>query len=184
MSTSYTLRNGLGLIQISSPPLNSLSVKIRDGLLRGIDRATALDKVNGIIITSTGTGSKIFSSGYDTIEMIKGSMHQNKPSLEEINTCIESLTVPVLATFNGSAFGAALELGLSCHYRIATSNSQFGFTDSDVGLIPGMCVVCCMLHVASICNSSSSSYLFISLISYTRLYAHLHFLYLSIYLSI
>ncbi len=116
------------------PPLNSLSLKLREGLFRGIERATSVDKARGIVITSTGT--KIFSNGYDTIETIKGTIHQ-KPSLGELHTCIEAQTVPVVAAFNGSAFGSALELGLSCHYRIATTHSQFGFTDSNIGLVPG-----------------------------------------------
>lgn len=133
MSSNYLVKNGLAVIQLSNPPFNSLSVKLRDSILRCIDRATSIDKVAGVVITNSGSH---FSQGYDTIETIRGNLHQS-PSINLINTCIESQSIPFVTVFNGIAYGSALELGLSCHYRIATESSQFGFTDSEIGLPPG-----------------------------------------------
>jgi 3-hydroxyacyl-CoA dehydrogenase len=143
MSSNYLVKNGLAIIQLSNPPFNSLSLKLRDSILRCIERATSIDKVSGVVITNSGPW---FSNGYDLIETVKGNLHQ-KPSINDINACIESHSnsIPFLAAFNGNTFGAGLEVGLSCHYRIATSSSQFGFVDSDIGLSPGKYFFC--LHL-------------------------------------
>jgi len=44
---------------------------------------------------------------------------------------------PVIAAINGFALGGGLELALSAHFRIASSNARMGLPEVSLGLIPG-----------------------------------------------
>jgi enoyl-CoA hydratase/carnithine racemase len=47
-------------------------------------------------------------------------------------------TVPVLAVVRGACLGAGLEIALSCHFRVASSNAMLGLPEAGVGLMPGL----------------------------------------------
>ncbi|KAM4887214.1 peroxisomal bifunctional enzyme-like isoform 2-T2 [Thomomys bottae] len=44
---------------------------------------------------------------------------------------------PVVAAIEGVALGGGLELALGCHYRVAHAQTQIGFTEVTLGILPG-----------------------------------------------
>lgn len=56
--------------------------------------------------------------------------------MRELCSRIESLKVPVLAALEGPVSGAALELALASHYRVALSTATLGWPELTFGLLP------------------------------------------------
>ena len=59
---------------------------------------------------------------------------------EKNNMAIQSLGnigTPTIAAINGFALGGGLELAMSCHMRIASTNSKMGLPEVSLGVIPG-----------------------------------------------
>ncbi len=50
---------------------------------------------------------------------------------------VENLSTPVIAAVNGFALGGGLELAMSCHFRVASSNARMGLPETSLGVIPG-----------------------------------------------
>jgi len=50
---------------------------------------------------------------------------------------VEEFPKPVIAAVNGFALGGGLELAMSAHVRIASSNAKMGLPETSLGLIPG-----------------------------------------------
>ena len=50
---------------------------------------------------------------------------------------VQNLQTPVIAAVNGFALGGGLELAMSCHFRIASTNAKMGLPEVTLGVIPG-----------------------------------------------
>ena len=61
----YSVKDGFAVLTIDNPPVNALSFGVRDGLKKGLDKATADDAVKGIVIICEGRG---FIAGADLKE--------------------------------------------------------------------------------------------------------------------
>ena len=127
----YALKGKVSILTISNKPVNSLTLSIRQGINIGIDQAIK-DKSKSIIISGN---DKQFSNGIDLIEYTR-KKHLISPNLNDIIKKIDNLNIPIIANINGNAIGSGLELALACHWRLATSNSQFSFPQVNLGLIP------------------------------------------------
>ncbi|WP_347491210.1 enoyl-CoA hydratase-related protein [Desulfoscipio sp. XC116] len=105
--------------------------------IRGAARECRFDKDVRVLII-TGAGGKAFASGADirslrereTLEVLKS---EAQDSLNEV----ENLDKPVIAAIDGFALGGGCELALACDIRIATSRSQLGQPEVNLGIIPG-----------------------------------------------
>lgn len=88
------------------------------------------------VVIITGAGN-IFCAGVDLDELvsINDPIRNNPASLS--SQAVAGLDRPVIAAINGDAFGAGLELALSCDIRVCSEDAQFGFPETSYGLIPG-----------------------------------------------
>jgi len=126
------------IISFGSPvnPLNPLSASTRIRIADSIRKAIDNFKTTSIVLY----GGKNFSAGADINEFSPKNWKESSeevPDLTEISAIIESCPKPVIAIVTGFALGGGFELALSCHYRIASSNAQFGLPEVKIGLIPG-----------------------------------------------
>ncbi|XP_059175399.1 peroxisomal bifunctional enzyme-like [Physella acuta] len=119
------------LLEINNPPVNALSYPVRDGLLRGIKKAIADDKIKAVIIVGNG---KTFLSGADIKEFSK---QYKGPDITDVGRVLEASLKPVICAVHGQALGGGLEIALFSHYRIADSKAKFGFPEVLLGLLPG-----------------------------------------------
>ncbi len=138
--TDWELKGNIGILTINNPPqnlliepdfvdINDLKIWIKNSLIKGL------------IITGKG---KNFSAGADKeklFEIVKNNKillkNKLKKGLKVLNY-IESLLIPTVSAINGFCFGGGLEIALSTHFRICSTNSFFAFPETDLGLIPGL----------------------------------------------
>jgi 3-hydroxyacyl-CoA dehydrogenase len=129
--TDLTVDGEIATITIDSPPVNALSVKVRDGVKRAVESAEADGAVKAIVLICAG---RTFIAGADISEFGKPPREPNLPSVLDR---IENATKPIVAAIHGTALGGGFEVGLTAHYRIAVPSAKFGLPEIKLGLLPG-----------------------------------------------
>ena len=119
------------MVHIDNPPVNALSVDVRQGLLQALDHAEADAEVRGVLIVGDG---KAFIGGADIREFGKPRL---PPSLPEVCNRIEFSDKIVVAAIHGPALGGGLEVAMAAHYRIALPTARLGLPEVQLGLLPG-----------------------------------------------
>lgn len=127
-------------ITINRPAqLNALNKQTISELNQALTAANA-DAGTGVVIL-TGSGEKSFVAGADIKEFADFSTDQGKDlaakGQELLFSFIENMTTPVIAAVNGFALGGGLELAMSSHIRLASSNAKLGLPEVSLGVIPG-----------------------------------------------
>ncbi len=123
--------NGVGFIEIDSPPVNALGVAVRAGILECLEQALADPSLHAIVLTGTG---RHFSAGADIREF---DAPPAAPHLPDVVHALEVSEKPVIAAINGTALGGGLEIAMGCHYRVAASTAKLGLPEVQLGLLPG-----------------------------------------------
>ena len=127
----FEIEDGIGIITIDSPPVNSLSIHTRRALDEGFRKFAADDAVKAIVLTCDG---RTFFAGAEITEL---GQPQQEPGLLEVFDIIEEGSKPVIAAIHGTALGGGYELALICHYRIAVPSAKVGLPEVNLGLLPG-----------------------------------------------
>lgn len=103
--------------------------------------ADAENDANVGVILLTGSGEKAFVAGADIKEFAHFSIPEGGKLAENgqktLFDFIENLSKPVIAAVNGFALGGGLELAMSAHFRVASSNAKMGLPEVSLGVIPG-----------------------------------------------
>ena len=140
--------DGIAVMVIDYFPVNALSAGLTNGVKTVIRQLEGRDpgidqKVTGLVVT--GAGDRAFCAGADIMAF---NTNRGKPvSIDRPTTGpfgmglednqIGGVNIPVVAAINGFALGGGLELALTCHYRVATANSNVGLPEVNIGLLPG-----------------------------------------------
>ncbi|MDX1584404.1 MAG: enoyl-CoA hydratase-related protein, partial [Thermoanaerobaculia bacterium] len=113
---------------------------MREDLTQALHEASETRSVRAIVITGAGRG---FSAGGD-IDFMQ-DLQERKEILEftallsagaSIVTKIRDIPQPVIASVNGVAAGAGLNLALACDMRIASETARFSASFVKIGLHP------------------------------------------------
>jgi len=117
---------------------NSLTPEILLDIGSELKRIATEEKTRCVVIR--GSGDKAFCSGYDiaAIGKIKDDMmrdYRGDHPLIIASKAIENFPYPVIAMINGHAFGAGLEIALTCDIRISVDNALFGMPPAKLGVI-------------------------------------------------
>ncbi|KAD4178258.1 hypothetical protein R6Q59_021824 [Mikania micrantha] len=134
--------DGVAIITIINPPVNSLSFDVLNSLKESFDQALQRDDVKAIVVT--GAKGK-FSGGFDInafggLQEGKATGLVSKPgyvSIDILSDTMEAARKPSVAAIDGLALGGGLEVAMACHARIATSTAQLGLPELQLGIIPG-----------------------------------------------
>jgi enoyl-CoA hydratase len=130
----------IAIITINRPTkLNALNKATIQELHDGF-KALNEDKLVKVIIV-TGSGEKAFVAGADISEFANFSIAEGQQLAAEgqalLFDFVQNLSTPVIAAVNGFALGGGLELAMSCHFRIASTNAKMGLPEVTLGVIPG-----------------------------------------------
>ncbi|GLU08399.1 hypothetical protein SLE2022_253150 [Rubroshorea leprosula] len=132
--------DGVALITIINPPVNSLSFDVLQSLKENYEQALLRGDVKAIVVT--GANGK-FSGGFDITAfggLQGGKVEQPKPgmiSVEIVTDTVEAARKPSVAAIDGLALGGGLEVAMACHARISTPTAQLGLPELQLGIIPG-----------------------------------------------
>jgi 3-hydroxyacyl-CoA dehydrogenase len=126
-------RDGVAVLRMNNPPVNSLGLDLRRELYAGLARAEADPAVGAILLTGSGKG---FSAGADIREF--GTPRAlAQPNLPALLRAVEDCSKPVVAAIDGVCMGGGLELALACHYRVAAAGARLALPEVKLGLLPG-----------------------------------------------
>ncbi|AZR94072.1 3-hydroxyacyl-CoA dehydrogenase [Bordetella trematum] len=130
---AYQVLDGIALIVMQNPPVNSMGHIQRRQILNALERSGEDAQIRAVVITGS---EEVFSGGADITEF--GTPKANRqPTLRDIIEALDEFPKPVIAAIDGICLGGGLELALAAHYRIATRRAVVGLPEVKLGLLPG-----------------------------------------------
>jgi len=141
--TDIRIEDKIATIKIINPDnLNPLDKETAKELLESLESIEENNDVRCVIITGSG---RAFSAGGD-IKLFKSSIENGTSgkvmddllkNLYKIALILRLYPKPVIASVNGWAVGAGMNLALSCDFIIASEKARFRQSFAKLGLIPG-----------------------------------------------
>ncbi|HQY43387.1 MAG TPA: enoyl-CoA hydratase-related protein [Paracoccaceae bacterium] len=125
------LANGVAVVTLDHPPLNTLGQELRAGIAAAVEQALAAPEVDVILLRAAGRSWPV---GADIREFGKPPV---APALPDLCTAIAAAPKPVIAALHGSALGGGLELALVAAYRVAAADLRLGLPEVTLGILPG-----------------------------------------------
>jgi methylmalonyl-CoA decarboxylase len=125
----------IGIVSMNNPSkVNCLSSDLVQGILRAFDEFEE-SKVRVVILRSY-PGAKVWSSGHNMREI---SVDGEDPlpwhiPFEQLLHRIRQFPVPVIGMIEGSVWGGACDLAMTCDLLVGTRFSTFAITPAKIGL--------------------------------------------------
>lgn len=134
------LENQVAKLTINRPKkLNALNRKTLHEIHEALQTCKTDHNVKVIVII--GSGEKAFVAGADIAEFSNYNTAEGKElaakGQELVFDFIANFPKPIIAAINGFALGGGLELAMSAHFRVASSNAKLGLPETSLGVIPG-----------------------------------------------
>ena len=129
----FSKRGAIGVITVTNPPVNALSVGVPDGIIAGVEASEADPGISAMVLIGDG---RTFIAGADIKEFNKPRPPEAK-SLLDVITRFEAATKPVIIAIHGTALGGGLECAMGGHYRCAVASARVGQPEVKIGIIPG-----------------------------------------------
>lgn len=123
--------DGIAVATIDSPPMNTLSTPVRQGLLEAVKNGLADDDAAALLIVCAG---RTFIAGAEISEFGKP---RQPPLPAEIVEWLEGAQKPTIAAIHGTALGGGFEFAMGCHYRVALASAKVGLPEVHLGILPG-----------------------------------------------
>ncbi|GAK03143.1 enoyl-CoA hydratase [Geomicrobium sp. JCM 19037] len=126
----------IGIITLDRPEVfNALNRQMVKEIANQLEAFDHDRQISVIIVNGSG---RMFAAGADISEM----KDESPVSLEYADPFrdwerIMRIKKPMIASVHGSALGGGFELALHCDCIIAAENSQFGFPEVTLGVLPG-----------------------------------------------
>ncbi len=134
--------DGVAVVTLDNPPVNTLGRAIREELLRVFDTLHERDEVRAIVLTGRG---RVFCAGADIKEKrafdapgrSDGARGAADRLIREAYDCILDCGKPVIGAVNGAAIGAGLVMLSCCDIVVAADHAVFAMPEIDVGQAGG-----------------------------------------------
>lgn len=129
---------GVALMTLNNPPLNLLTLPLRDEMNDVLRKLARDDSFRVVVLT--GSGEKTFCVGADIKEFPKvwddvvGKKLQKEN--ETINA-IEFLSKPVICAMEGTICGGGFEMAMACDIRILSDKGRIAMPEINLGVFPG-----------------------------------------------
>ena len=132
-AVNYRVADDVAILEITNPPVNALSLAVREGLMEGLARASADPAIVAVVVCGA---EGIFPAGADINEIASG-LALRAPMILDVQARMEAASKPLVAALEGNALGGGFEIALTCHWRVATPATTVGLPEVKLGLIPG-----------------------------------------------
>lgn len=138
---TYEVSERIATLTLNRPQArNGYTLTMSDELNAALDRADRDEDVRVVVLTGAGdhfcVGADLSGGGFDVNE--QGS-DAGAAWLEPAGRCskrIFEMNKPVIAAMRGAAVGAGITITLACDFRLAATNSKFGFVFGRRGIFP------------------------------------------------
>lgn len=113
---------------------NALSAALLESLIEALEEAAR--KRARVVLLTTDPVQGVWSAGHDIAELPTGErdpLMWDNP-LEQALRAIRDAPFPVIAAVDGSVWGGACDLVITCDLVVATSSSQFAITPARLGI--------------------------------------------------
>jgi len=124
---------------------NAINGVMLEGLSSAVRRFATCKDLRVFLIRAEG--SRYFSSGADVSEMPREitagpsefrHIYKSGPmSFHGLGDELEAVEKPVVVAHQATCLGGALELSLSCDFRLAAQRTRYGLPEIGMGMIPG-----------------------------------------------
>jgi len=118
----------------NSEHFNCLSEEMCDLIVNAVDEAYENECVGIVIKAECRRG--VWSAGHDIHELPQDGtdpLAYNVP-MEKLLRKVQEIAIPVIACVNGTVWGGACDLCVSCDMIIATEDSTFAITPAKIGI--------------------------------------------------
>ena len=133
--TQHEIVNHVGIVTMNNAKqLNALSSEMVRELLDALDRFETLE-VRAVILRAA-SGAKVWSAGHNIKEIpLDGQdpVNWNVP-FEKLLHRVRNLPMPIIGMIEGSVWGGACDLAMTCDILVGTSSSTFAITPAKLGL--------------------------------------------------
>lgn len=119
---------------------------LNDSMIAGLDQAAAhfADRRDLRVMLIRGVG-RYFSAGIDITPQISPEVngstldgrHWYRQKYHGVFDQLENVEKPVVVAHQGPCLGGALELSLSCDFRLATPAAHYALPELNIGALPG-----------------------------------------------
>ena len=121
----------IAVVTVNNPPVNALSLALRQELLDAVEACEANEAVRAVVLICEG---RTFIAGADVREFGKPPQ---PPHLPDVVARIEGAQKPWIAGIHGAALGGGLEVAMGCRFRIAVADAKVGLPEVTLGIVPG-----------------------------------------------
>ncbi len=127
----------IGFLTIDYPEKrNALTPELLMDIHKNLEVFSTSDTVRCLVIK--GSGSKVFSSGYDIgaipVAPLSSTRQTTPEAMLQAFDTIKNFPYPTIAMLNGHAFGAGFNLCACCDIRIAADDIKLGMTPARLGV--------------------------------------------------
>jgi enoyl-CoA hydratase/carnithine racemase len=142
---SWKIEDDIGHLVLNQPPANTMTRHFFDELNFLTREIIPEAGIKSLVIYGNGRHFSAGADHYDLSDRIRENLPEDYPAslpsfLKETMQSfryIDTLQIPTFAAIRGTCFGSALELVLSCKFRICAEGTVLGFPESSFGLMPG-----------------------------------------------
>lgn len=130
------LKGDIGILTLNNPRRrNCLSQAMLTGIDQSIQALVEEQKVRAIVIRAP-KGSTVFSAGFDVRELPDPGTDPlgYNDDLAVALRAIQNCPVPVIAMIEGSVWGGACDLAVTCDLAIGTPSATFAITPAKLGV--------------------------------------------------
>jgi enoyl-CoA hydratase/carnithine racemase len=135
-------RDGIFEVTLNRPEkYNAISDSMLEGLRRAIDTFGSRRDLRVMLLRAVG---KYFSAGVeinpDISPTVDGTLDGRAWYRRKYHVLFdefEAVEKPIVAAHHGACLGGALELSLSCDFRLAAAGARYGLPEIDIGALPG-----------------------------------------------
>ena len=131
MQGRFEKRGEVGIIWVNNPPVNAISLGVREAIIDGVAKLAADPEVKIGVLACEG---RTFMAGADITEFGKPP---KLPGLHDAINAVEGSGKLIVAAIHGTAFGGGLEVALGCNYRVAVASAKIGLPEVKLGILPG-----------------------------------------------
>ena len=140
---NYRTDQYVATITMNDPEtLNAISTPLKSAMMNALEQADADEQIRVIVLQGAGHH---FSSGGHIGEMLENGMESDVlagkinvmvSEVAEISLKLRNIHKPIIAKLEGAVAGAAMNLALTCDFRIAADNAKFVQAFVNIGLVP------------------------------------------------